>query len=88
VLDKTVVRVVYSDESGIGGNLKKEPHTVVTAIVLDMDCQWIPVRNSVEVALKESHKLSDDQIARYVIKGKTTYHRIDFRLFSSHGSPV
>jgi hypothetical protein len=33
------VRVVYSDESGVGG-IEKEPITVVTAIVINMDRNW------------------------------------------------
>lgn len=41
------MRVVYSDESGVG-SLKKEPLTVVTAIVLNADDQW----ESVEAALR------------------------------------
>jgi hypothetical protein len=39
IVGRTVVRVVYSDESGVG-NIKKEPVTVVTAIVLNVDDQW------------------------------------------------
>ncbi len=35
----SVVRVVYSDESGTG-NLKDEPITVVAAIMLNLDSQW------------------------------------------------
>src|SRR5277367_415031 len=34
---KTLLKVVYSDESGTGGDLKKEPITVVTAMLLNID---------------------------------------------------
>jgi hypothetical protein len=47
--DVSVVRVIYSDESGTGGNLKEEPITVVAAIMLNLDSQWQPVN----VALAE-----------------------------------
>jgi hypothetical protein len=36
------MQVVYSNESGTGDN-KKQPITVVTAILLNMDSQWAPV---------------------------------------------
>lgn len=39
LIGSTVVRVVYSDESGCG-SIKKEPVTVVAAIVLNLDSQW------------------------------------------------
>ena len=38
------MRVVYSDESGVGDN--SEPITVVTAIILNMDNQWEPIRDA------------------------------------------
>jgi hypothetical protein len=71
------MRVVYSDESGTGGNLAREPHTVVTAILLDMDCQWIPVRDAVEAALKECYGFSEGQLSRYVIKGRKVFQKIE-----------
>jgi hypothetical protein len=39
LIGSTIVRVVYSDESGCG-SIKKEPVTVVAAIVLNLDRQW------------------------------------------------
>lgn len=39
LIGSTAVRVVYSDESGCG-SIEKEPVTVVTAIVLNLDRQW------------------------------------------------
>ena len=74
---KTIVKVVYSDESGTGGNLTREPITVVTAMLLNIDTQWIPVRDAVEAALGEVYNLSDSQMARYAFKGKTLYHKIE-----------
>ena len=71
------MKVVYSDESGTGGDLKKEPITVVTAMLLNIDSQWIPVRDAVEGALREVYGLSDAQMAKYAIKGKTLYHKIE-----------
>jgi hypothetical protein len=44
LLGSTIVRVVYSDESGVGDN--SEPITVVTAIILNMDNQWEPIRDA------------------------------------------
>jgi uncharacterized protein DUF3800 len=37
------MRVVYSDECGIG-DIKKEPITVVTAIMMNLDSQWTPLQ--------------------------------------------
>jgi hypothetical protein len=51
LLGSEILRVVYSDESGTGDN-KKQPITVVTAIVLNMDSQWAPIeRDLSEVKL-------------------------------------
>jgi hypothetical protein len=74
---KTIVKVVYSDESGTGGDLKKEPITVVAAMLLNIDSQWIPVRDAVEGALRKVYGLSDSQMSRYAIKGKNLYHKIE-----------
>ena len=74
---KTILKVVYSDESGTGGDLKIEPITVVTAMLLNIDTQWIPVRDAVENALREVYGLSDAQMAKYAFKGKTLYHKIE-----------
>lgn len=46
VLPHTVVRVVYSDETGTGST-EKEPFTVVTAIMINMDSQWANVSNDI-----------------------------------------
>jgi hypothetical protein len=46
---ESLVRVVYSDESGIGGSIEKEPVTVVTAIMLNMESQWEPVERDLFV---------------------------------------
>jgi hypothetical protein len=70
VLDKEVVRVVYSDESALGGTTGI---MVVAAILLNMDSQWIPVRDSVESALEETY----GKVDRFVIKGKNIYHQIE-----------
>ena len=74
---KTVVKVVYSDESGTGGSVKENPIIVVTALVLNIDSQWKPVRDDFELALKEVCGFSDDQLAHYVVKGKSLYHKIE-----------
>ncbi|MGD0672714.1 MAG: DUF3800 domain-containing protein [Candidatus Binatus sp.] len=49
IVGKTIVRVVYSDESGVG-SIKTEPLTVVTAIVLNVDKQWEPVQDALYLA--------------------------------------
>jgi hypothetical protein len=46
-----IVRVVYSDESGLGGDLDKEPITVVAAVLFDMDSQWYPVELDLSEAI-------------------------------------
>jgi hypothetical protein len=74
---KTILKVVYSDESGTGGDLNKEPITVVAAMLLNIDTQWIPVRDAVEDALREVYNLSDSEMARYAIKGKILYHKLE-----------
>jgi len=40
LIDGVAVQVVYSDESGLGSELK-EPLTVVAAFVLNMDRDWV-----------------------------------------------
>ena len=50
---------------------------VVTAMLLNIDSQWVPVRNAVEGALREVYGLSDIQMGKYTIKGKTLYHKIE-----------
>src|ERR1700735_2751901 len=46
LLGSTIVRVVFSDESGVGDD--SQPLTVVTAILLNLDNQWDPVRRELE----------------------------------------
>jgi hypothetical protein len=77
VWNKTVVRVIYSDECGTGGSFKSEPHTVVAAMLLNMDSQWIPVRDRVEAALGEAYGLSEQEIGRFVIKGHRLYQKLE-----------
>jgi hypothetical protein len=72
---KTVVKVVYSDESGTGGDLKREPITVVTAIVMNLDSQWVPVRDRIERAIEEVYP--GKNLAKYSLKGKNLYHQIE-----------
>ncbi len=43
----SVVRVVYSDESGTG-SIADEPLTIVTALMLNLDSQWEPVYRDLE----------------------------------------
>jgi hypothetical protein len=69
VLDREVVRVVYSDESALDG---ASGIMVVAAILLNMDCQWIPVRDSVEAAIEDTYCQP-----RFVIHAKTIYHQIE-----------
>jgi hypothetical protein len=76
VLDKTVVRVVYSDETGTAGSFRDHPHTVVSALLLNMDSQWLPVRDEVEAALAEAYQMCQEQIDKYVIKGHKLYQKI------------
>lgn len=48
-LGDELVKVVYSDESGIG-SIEEEPVTVVTALMFNLDSQWEPVeRDLVEI---------------------------------------
>ena len=70
---KTVVRVVYSDESGIGSE-KDEPITVVAGLMLNIDSQWHPVLESIERSLRET--LGKEDISTYEIKAKTLYYQI------------
>ncbi len=48
LIGSTIVRVVYSDESGCG-SIKKEPVTVVAAIVLNLDTQWDTVEAELNI---------------------------------------
>jgi hypothetical protein len=68
--------VVYSDESGVG-SIKKEPLTVVTAVVINMDDQWESVEATLRVAemgtprtlLHKKHQLRGSVLYGAVRKG-------------------
>src|SRR5713101_7220460 len=70
------VRVVFSDESGVGSK-KKEPITVVTAVVVNMDRQWEPISKGLYAVLsyaRTKHKgLLDEGRS---LKGKHLYSAI------------
>jgi len=70
LIGSTIVRVVDSDESGCG-SIKKEPVTVVTAIVLNLDTQWEIVEAELTVAqMRTSSNLLDK---RRTLKGNLLY---------------
>ena len=61
------MRVVYSDESGMG-NIQKEPITVVTALVINMDRDWEKIESDIRaVTVKTPFELLEN---RRVLKGK------------------
>ena len=71
-----VVQIVFSDESGVG-NRKKEPITVVTAIVFNMDREWGPVSTGLQNILFEaigSHKSLLEK--GRALKGKLLYSAV------------
>jgi hypothetical protein len=70
---KTIVRVVYSDESGVGSE-RDEPLTVVAGLMLNIDSQWHPVLASVEKTLREI--LGREEISTYEIRARNLYHQI------------
>jgi hypothetical protein len=70
---KTIVRVVYSDESGVGSE-KDEPLTVVAALMLNIDSQWHPLLDSIESTLQSI--LGREDISTYEIKARLLYHQI------------
>lgn len=47
---REILRVVYSDESGIGDD--SQPITVVTAILLNLDSQWFPISTELTALLR------------------------------------
>jgi hypothetical protein len=64
------VRVVYSDESGVG-NLAKEPITVVAAIVINMDRDWDSIETDLrKIAEEASSALLDKNRS---LKGRKLY---------------
>jgi Protein of unknown function (DUF3800) len=58
------VRVVYSDESGLFGPMEKQPVTVVTAILLNMDSHWMPVHDDLVAVVRATPKrlLADGEL--------------------------
>jgi hypothetical protein len=67
---KTVVRVVYSDESGTG-SVEEEPILVVTAIVLNMDSQWRPVEMELNaLAPKQNSEFKGAKLFRDLKNGR------------------
>lgn len=70
------MRVVFSDESGVG-NRQKEPITVVTAVVLNMDRQWGPVSAELYRIIGDALKSSKSLLERgRALKGKILYSAI------------
>lgn len=70
---RSVVRVVYSDESGLGSE-RDEPLTVVAGLMLNMDSQWHPVLEAIERGIVDH--IGKDDISGYEIKGRSLYHGI------------
>ena len=70
---ETAVRVVYSDESGIGSE-KDEPITIVAALMLNIDSQWHAALELIEEILRTT--LGRRDISRYEISGKKLYYKI------------
>lgn len=72
---RVVVRVVYSDESGMDkGDV--QPITVVAAIMLNMDCHWHPVREAIEKAIMDVLDKTQDDLTHYEIKTASLFHQI------------
>lgn len=71
------MRVVYSDESGVGGSIEKEPVTVVTAIMLNMESQWEPVERDL-ATIHNDILLTDRRLLRYgwEIHGKKLFNAV------------
>jgi hypothetical protein len=69
------VKVVYSDETGTDGDEARNPLTVVAAVMLNMDSQWRQVSHDIEAAI--SRTMNPRDLSRYMIKGKTLYHKIE-----------
>ena len=65
-----VLRVVYSDESGVG-DIKKEPLTVVAAIVINMDRDWDAVDH--DLNFLRIHAPDALLEPKRVLKGKKIY---------------
>lgn len=72
MLGGTVVRVVYSDETGTGSE-KEEPITVVTALMLNMDAHWHSVQHDLDT-LAGVHFIGEPQSKEF--KGRLLYQDI------------
>ena len=72
LIGSRIVRVVYSDESGVG-NLTKEPLTVVTAIVLNVDDQWDSVEASLRVVEMRTPR---NLLFKRQLKGSALYRAV------------
>lgn len=64
------LRVVYSDESGVG-NIDKEPVTVVTAIVVNLDRDWEDVERELNNLRKDAPAAAIE--GDRILKGKSIY---------------
>jgi hypothetical protein len=71
--DGVIVRVVYSDESGVGSQ-KNEPLTVITAIVLNMDRQWRPVAHALTQIVRRTPK--NLLYKEKILKGRSLYSAV------------
>lgn len=66
----SVVRVVYSDETGTG-SIVEEPLTVVSAIMMNLDSQWQPVYRDLEaVRPKPSFEFKGSRLFRDLRNGR------------------
>jgi Protein of unknown function (DUF3800) len=68
-----VVRVVYSDETGLGSE-REEPHTVITALMLNIDVQWHPVFATIEKSIRRF--VGRGNISNFELKGRLLYRKI------------
>jgi uncharacterized protein DUF3800 len=67
---RTIVRVVYSDESGTG-SIKEEPITVVAAVVINLDTQWEKVENDLnQIAPDENYEFKGARLFRDLKNGR------------------
>jgi hypothetical protein len=67
---KTIVRVVYSDESGTG-SIEEEPILVVAAILMNMDMQWRPIEQALDrLAPKRNFEFHGARLFRALKNGR------------------
>ena len=64
------LRVVYSDESGMG-NIDKEPITVVTAIVVNLDRDWDLIEQELRVLRQHAPPAAIE--GDHILKGRRIY---------------